>query len=279
MNSMQMVVRRGRAPCVALSIWYWNTHRDSVSAIANPLFSGKRNLRVSDEEQRRFWNRWNAENRATGLHEVSRRQGEIVGKWLKQLGRTDLRIIEVGCGAAWLTPSLTSFGTVTGTDLSDELLATAGARHPNIRFVAGDFMTLDFGGDPFDVAVSLEVLSHVADLPAFIAKIAGLLKPGGYLMLATQNRPVLERYNRIPPPGRGQLRRWVDAEELNLLLRSHFDVLELYSVTPQADHGLMRIAASRKVNAAIGALVGTRFRDFLEHRGLGWTLMALARKR
>jgi SAM-dependent methyltransferase len=260
-------------------MWYWNMHWDSVSAIATQFFPGKSNLHMADEEQRRFWNQWNAENRAAGLHEISLRQGEIVGKWLKQLGRTDLRIIEVGCGAAWLTPSLTSFGAVTATDLSDELLAKAGARHPNIRFVAGDFMTLDFGGDPFDVAVSLEVLSHVADLPAFIARIANLLKPGGYLMLATQNRPVLERYNRIPPPARGQLRRWVDAEELNQLLGSHFDVLELHSVTPHADHGLMRIAASRKVNAAISALVGTRFRDFLERRGLGWTLMALARKR
>jgi ubiquinone/menaquinone biosynthesis C-methylase UbiE len=114
---------------------------------------------MSDELQRRFWNQWNAENRATHLHEVSRRQGEIVGKWLKDLGRTDLQIIEVGCGAAWFTPALTSFGSVTGTDLSDELLAKAQARHPEIRFVAGDFMTLDFGSDPFDVAVSLEVLS------------------------------------------------------------------------------------------------------------------------
>jgi SAM-dependent methyltransferase len=234
---------------------------------------------MSDEEQRLFWNQWNAKTRAIELNEVSRRQGEIVGKWLKDLSRTDLHIIEVGCGAAWLTPSLTSFGTVTGTDLSDELLAKAQARHPNIRFVAGDFMALDFGRDAFDVAVSLEVLSHVADLQAFITKIASLLRPGGYLMLATQNRPVLERYNRVPPPSRGQLRRWVDAEELNQLLRSHFDVLELYSVTPQADHGLMRIAASHKVNAAVSALVGTRFRDFLERRGLGWTLMALARKR
>ena len=55
-------------------------------------------------------------------------------------------------------------------------------------------MALDFGVGQFDVAVSLEVLSHVADTQAFIDKIASLLKPGGYLMLATQNRSVLERY-------------------------------------------------------------------------------------
>jgi 2-polyprenyl-3-methyl-5-hydroxy-6-metoxy-1,4-benzoquinol methylase len=233
---------------------------------------------MSDEEQRRFWNHWNAEYRAEDLPEVSRRQGEVVGKWLRDLNRTDLQIIEVGCGTAWFTPSLTPFGTATGTDLCDELLAKAQARHPNIKFVAGDFMALDFGNGLFDVAVSLEVLSHMADQGAFVAKIASLLKTGGYLMLATQNKPVLERYNRIPPPSRGQLRRWVNEKELNNLLGRHFDVLEIRSVTPKADHGLMSIAASSKVNAAVGAIVGTKFRDFLERQGLGWTLMALARK-
>ena len=126
---------------------------------------------MSVEDQRRFWNQWNAESRATHLPEVSRRQAEIVSKWLKDLHRSDLRIIEVGCGAAWFTPSLTAFGAVTGTDLSDELLAKARPRHPDINFIAGDFMTLDFGDARFDVVVTLEVLSHVADQPAFIAKI------------------------------------------------------------------------------------------------------------
>jgi hypothetical protein len=101
-------------------------------------------------------------------------------------------------------------------------------------------------------------LTNVADLKAFIARMQNLLKLGGSLMLATQNREVPERNHRIPPPARDQLHRRVDAEELNQLLRSYFDVLKLYSVTPQADHELMRITASRKANAAIRVLVGTR---------------------
>ena len=98
-------------------------------------------------------------------------------------------------------------------------------------------------------------------------------------MMATQNRPVLQHYNRIPPPSVGQLRRWVDAKELRELLGTHFDVLEVNSVTPKADHGLMRIASSSKVDKVISTMVGNSFRDFLERRGLGSTLMALARMR
>ena len=71
------------------------------------------------------------------------------------------------------------------------------------RFVTGDFGALEFGGQ-FDVIIALEVLSHVVDQAAFVAKAARLLKPGGQLMLTTQNRPVLERYNRQPPVDPGQ---------------------------------------------------------------------------
>jgi len=80
------------------------------------------------------------------------------------------------------------------------------------------------------VIVTLEVLSHVEDQPAFVAKLATLLRSSGQLMLATQNGPVLQKYNRIPSPGPGQLRRWVDREELTALLSKDFQVIELFSV-------------------------------------------------
>lgn len=230
-------------------------------------------------DQRRFWNRWNAQHRVFHITEVSRRQAEVVTGWLHQVCKPNPDIIEVGCGAAWLTPTLASLGSTTATDLSDELLARAQVKHPNVNFVAGDFMTLDFASARFDAAVSLEVLSHVADQPAFIDKIADLLRTGGHLMLATQNRPVLQRYNRIPPPEHGQLRHWVDKAELNALLAPRFQVLSIQAITPVANRGLARILASPKLNRIVGTLVGNGYRNLLERAGFGWTLMALARKR
>jgi 2-polyprenyl-3-methyl-5-hydroxy-6-metoxy-1,4-benzoquinol methylase len=152
-------------------------------------------------------------------------------------------------------------------------------RLPDVRFVAGDFMTLDFGRDAFDVVTTLKVLSHMVDQPAFIAKLARHLRPGGHLMLATQNRPVLERYNRISPPKPGQLRRWVDKNELRSLLAKEFETVEIFSITPKANKGLMRIINSRTFNRPVRALVGRRLDRLKEAAGLGWTLMALARKR
>jgi SAM-dependent methyltransferase len=182
------------------------------------------------------------------------RQAQVVSNWLSELGNRDLDIIDVGCGAGWFCPELVQFGRVTATDLSDKVLERAKRRVPAAKFVAGDFMILDFGVEAFDVAVSLEVLAHVPDQAAFLSKISSLLRPGGYLMLATQNRDVLERYNDVPPPKPGQLRRWVNSRELLELLSPEFEVLELFTVTPLANRGFMRLVNSYKLNQLIRRL-------------------------
>jgi 2-polyprenyl-3-methyl-5-hydroxy-6-metoxy-1,4-benzoquinol methylase len=250
--------------------------------------------------QQSFWNGWNASNRERSVDEVSRRQAEVVCEWLSSLGRKDLEIIDVGCGAGWLCPQLTRFGRVTGTDLSDEVLARARERLPGVTFVAGDFMDLDFGARSFDVIVSLEVLSHVADQRAFLNKLASHLRPRSYLMLATQNRVVLQCLNLIPPPAPGQLRRWVDRRELQELLEENFEIMKIFSVTPKVGRGLgikklansLRLAGlrpsgpgerDRTVRTSAEKIGAARPRRWLTGRleavGLGWTLMALARKR
>ncbi|GAA4107893.1 hypothetical protein GCM10022415_00230 [Knoellia locipacati] len=230
--------------------------------------------------QRSMWNAWNRV-REEQQDEVPLRQAAIVCGWLDDLGRTDLDILDVGCGAGWLEQSISRYGQVTATDLADEVLERARLRSPEVTFVAGDFLTLPLPEGSFDVVVSLEVLSHVADQPAFLAKCADLLRPGGTLMLATQNRPVLERLNDVPPPRAGQLRRWVDAHELRALLTPRFVVDELFSVTLKSRRrhpirALTSVRVDRVVRAFDrGAL--DRLRRTLERRGYGWTLMARAR--
>ncbi|KXF77772.1 hypothetical protein ATN84_07475 [Paramesorhizobium deserti] len=228
--------------------------------------------------QRTFWNEWNASYREHDIQDVCVRQAEVVVGWLNALDQGGIDILEVGCGSGWFCPQLASFGRVTGTDLSNEVLARARQRWPQIAFIAGDFMKLDFGGT-FDVIVTLEVLSHMPDQKAFVDKLSTHLRPGGYLMLATQNRFVLERFNHIPPPAPGQLRRWVDKRELHSLLEPRFEITEIFSVSPKADRGIMRLINSRTFNRPIRALVGDRVERLKEAMGLGWTLMALARKR
>lgn len=250
------------------------------------MLKSEQRLNAPLPEQVAFWNHWNAEAREASVGFTSREQADVIVSWLARAGRTDLDIIDVGCGAGWLCPKLAPFGSVTGTDLSHEVLARAAARAPGVKFVAGDFMALDLGTDAFDVVVSLEVLSHVADQEAFVGKLASLLRPGGRLMLATQNRPALEM-NDIPEPKPGQIRNWVDRHRLRELLNETFEIEEMFSITPEFNRGprwlLTKLARSRKVNALlapVGLDAATRWvLDRQARRWLGFTLMVKARKR
>ena len=143
-------------------------------------------------------------------------------------------------------------------------------------------MSLDFPMEAYDVVVTLEVLSHVADQAAFIGKLASLLRPGGHLMLATQNRPQLER-NDVLPPKPGQIRQWVDRHELAKLLGAEFEIERLFSITPRCNRGILRILNSHKLNLVLASLglaaVSRWLTSIQEEAWLGWTLMCLAKKR
>ena len=82
--------------------------------------------------------------REASIGKVSIEQADTVFGWIRRLGRTDLKLIDVGCGAGWLCSKLAQFGEVTGTDLSDQVLARAALRAPSVKFIAGDFIKSSF---------------------------------------------------------------------------------------------------------------------------------------
>lgn len=230
-------------------------------------------------EQRDAWEKWNRETREQRLSDISTDQRDRVIDWLKALNRRDLRIIDVGCGAGWLCTELCRFGRVTAIDLSADVLARAQVRMPQVAFIPGDFMELPFEDESFDVVVSLEMLAHVADQSAFISRLARILRPGGVLMLATQNRPVLERLNRVPPPAPGSIRKWVSEAELRDLLRPHFDINELAIITPKTNRLPWRLVSNGTVDPILKTLFADAPKRLKERMGWGWTIITLARRR
>lgn len=239
-------------------------------------------LDIPLEAQRDSWNRWNADTaRESKLGEPSRRQAELIESWLEQHGRPDMRLLDAGCGTGWMSERMKRFGEVTAIDLADAVIEQARRRVPGVTFLVGDLSSEELGTESFDVVVSLEVLSHIVDKSAFLGRIASALRPSGLLMLATQNRPVLERCSDIGGPIEGQVRRWVGADELRALVRPFFEVEELTSVLPVGDQGLHRWLNSRKLNRMLATFVGSENLLRFKERTLlaGHTLMVRARKR
>lgn len=232
------------------------------------------------DDQARAWSAWNAASRENRqLNVASSRQGALVEDWVRALGRKDLRILDAGCGVGWMSQRLAQFGHVTGVDFAADVVERAKVRVPGAEFLAGDLMSVPLVGK-FDVIVMLEVLSHVADQPSLIERLASLLTPGGHLMIATQNRPVLERCSFVGPRIPGTIRQWVSAKELRALLEPRFSLETLTSVEPLGDRGLLRVLNSPKLCRVVDAVFGRdRYREFKERRLLGYSLVARARVR
>ena len=63
-------------------------------------------------------------------------------------------------------------------------LARAHGRH-NVSFIECDAMDLAFSAQSFDIIWTLESEMHMPYKDRFISKIVRLLKPGGWLVMAT----------------------------------------------------------------------------------------------
>lgn len=231
-------------------------------------------------DQQLAWNEWNRRYRYGALGTLSQRQAQVILGWCAKLRRTDLAILDLGCGSGWMSERLLAYGAVVATDLADEVIEDARQRLPQVTFVAGDLFSVDLPLRAFDVIVSIEVLAHAADRERFIRRAAELLRDGGLLMIATQNCFVLERWDEIKGPAAGQIRHWVGVRELRRLLARHFDVMALTSVMPAGNGGLLRLVNSTKLNKLLAPLVSEHALDKAKERMLlGRSLLVLARKR
>jgi SAM-dependent methyltransferase len=93
------------------------------------------------------------------------------------------RILDVGCGNGEFMAAAREAGyRVTGTDISVPGVELCRSR--GLDAVAGDFLTLPFDGQ-FDAVTLWDVIEHLTDPAAFVARARALLRPGGYLVIKT----------------------------------------------------------------------------------------------
>jgi 2-polyprenyl-6-hydroxyphenyl methylase / 3-demethylubiquinone-9 3-methyltransferase len=106
---------------------------------------------------------------------------------------TGLSLLDIGCGGGLLSEPMARLGfAVTGADASERNIGTARAHAIQsgltIDYRAATAEELAAEGLAFDVVLNMEVIEHVADVGAYLAACARLLKPGGITIVATLNK-------------------------------------------------------------------------------------------
>ncbi len=96
-------------------------------------------------------------------------------------GRTDLRIIDCGCGMGQNMPLLALHGRVVGIEL--EPRAASAGREFGKPIACADITRVPFPDDLFDLAVSFDVLQVVESDLAALREMARVVRPGGRIVL------------------------------------------------------------------------------------------------
>ena len=112
--------------------------------------------------------------------------------WRDYLGARDrkhLRCLDMGSNTGRYTRMVSNMGLpVEGVDFSEEMLALARSRHPDLKFHRGDAQALPFEDASFDGVVSLGLIQMVPDWRSALSETMRILKPGGMAVIETNRR-------------------------------------------------------------------------------------------
>lgn len=188
---------------------------------------------VDAEEVARFeslaadW--WDPDGSFRTLHAINPVRLTFIESAVGLRGR---RVLDIGCGGGLLSEAMAARGArVTGIDPGEAAIRTA-REHLAGQDVEYHACTLESFADkepaPFDIITCMELLEHVPDPDALVARTASLLKPGGHLFLATINRNLqswltavvgAEYLLRLLPRGTHDYARFIRPSELAAWLR------------------------------------------------------------
>lgn len=128
--------------------------------------------------------------------------------YLSLLGKVQGKsVVDIGCGCGFDMVELAAMGCHgTGLDISEYSLQIAKKRlesHNGWNLLCEDFFTYT-PEQEYDIAVFSMIVMHYADLNSVFSKLAKFIKPGGQLLLVTNNPYLVMLDYDLPYPQTGK---------------------------------------------------------------------------
>lgn len=114
------------------------------------------------------------------------RNEDIISTILDNAGiHEGLDILDVACGTGVLFPDYLKRGasSITGIDISPEMVKIAQTKFPEVNVICGDVEAVEFG-KKFDAVMVYNAFPHFPDPQRLINTLADLVKQGGRLSVA-----------------------------------------------------------------------------------------------
>lgn len=120
----------------------------------------------------------------SGEHEKKPKDQEILRRFSLEIGEKK-PVWDIGCGPGHTTKYLKDLGMeIFGLDLSEKMLEQARTNHPEINFIKGNILDLEFEDDSLGGAVAFYAIVHFTKEQAEIAcrELYRVLNPGGIFL-------------------------------------------------------------------------------------------------
>lgn len=195
-----------------------------------------------------------------------RAEQKVKNPWVEQKikesfkERTDLNILDIGCGAGFLTNHLAkTFDHVYGVDASEPSLEIAKKydTHSKVKYLSADAYKLPFEDNSMDVVCAMDFLEHVEDPRHVIKEAARVLKKDGVFFFHTFNRNFLswlvvikfmEWFMPNTPKNLHILRLFIRPDELKVMMAENaLADIEWKGLRPSFDIGFWKSFIQREV--------------------------------